>query len=538
MYRKYDCKVPEFLHNRPNGMVKHIMKRMYPKYPSSFIQNCGHKLFMVNSETSKERYQVWLGSDSQLPSCQCMDYKINRLPCKHICAVVNLPGVGWQSLGASFNNYPLFKLDSVVVTNTSSAQSSNIQINNPEIDAKKNDVRKENDGSRENDARKDDDASDDAFIDQTENNDAATSPEQLQKKESVEYKGLKKRRQGLKGITRAKCIAKLKALNDELYIVQNTEVLAKLATIMQEALSYARANHPNENNIPLKDKTLSPRRAKKRKVNHLGDKTTPLPLHAKRRKKKRFGVGAENREKAADITITSNGSVKNKEKNVPKPCLIDLTNLMHEQSNDKQQEWLIVQGINLTSTLRDTLMSESGWLTDDHVDAAQRLLKSENATVGGLNDVVAMTHFKKKTRVDIAKADGRTIQCHNIGGHWVTSSSVHGMVTVYESLSTGLNKTLLEQLVHLYQIFCVEGQLTVTVVLQQLQKGFSDCGLFCIANATALAQGVNPTYVVWDQSKMREHLAECYKNNQMKMFPHHVNYLGKQTKVYKLRPLK
>ena len=82
MYRKYDSKVPGFLHNRPNGIVRHIMKRMYPEYPSSYVQNFGHKLFMVKSETSDTRYQVWLGSDIQLPSCQCVDYRINRLPCK------------------------------------------------------------------------------------------------------------------------------------------------------------------------------------------------------------------------------------------------------------------------------------------------------------------------------------------------------------------------------------------------------------------------------------------------------------------------
>jgi hypothetical protein len=150
----------------------------------------------------------------------------------------------------------------------------------------------------------------------------------------------------------------------------------------------------------------------------------------------------------------------------------------YEQSNAKAQPWLTVQGINLT----------------EHVDAAQRLLKSENPGVGGLNDIVVMTHLKK-TRVNFATADGRTIQCHNIGGHWVVLTSVHGRVTVYESLYTGLNKMLLQQLAHLYQNVCVEGQLTVTVVLQQLQKGLSDCCLFCLANATALAKGVNLCYV-------------------------------------------
>ena len=387
MYRKYDSKVPGFLHNRPNGIVRHIMKRMYPEYPSSYVQNCGHKLFMVKSETFDTRYQVWLGSDIQLPSCQCVDYRINRLPCKHSCAVVNLPDVGWQSLGASFNNYPLFKLDSTVVTYTSSAQSSTIQNNS---------ATKENDASKDDDASKGDDHNDGAFVDQAKNIKTATSPEKLQKKNYVQYKGLKARKQGLKINARAKCISTLKALNDELYTVQNTKVLSKLQSLMQEALTYARANHPDENNIPLKDKTLFPKRAKKRKVSQLSGKKPSLPLQAKRRKKKRFGVGAENREKSADLTITSNGSVKNKENKREKPVVIDLTTLEnYEQSNAKAQPWLTVQGINLTEELREILMNEKEWLSDEHVDAAQRLLKSENPGVGGLNDIVVMTHLKK-----------------------------------------------------------------------------------------------------------------------------------------------
>ena len=236
--------------------------------------------------------------------------------CKHICAVVNLPYVGWQSLGASFNNYPLFKLDSTVVTYTSSAQSSTIQNNS---------ATKENDASKDDDASKGDDHNDGAFVDQAENIKTAISPEKLQKKNYVQYKGLKARKQGLKINARAKCISTLKALNDELYTVQNTKVLSKLQSLMQEALTYAWANHPDENNIPLKDKTLSPKRAKKRKVSQLSGKKPSLPLQAKRRKKKRFGVGAENREKSADLTITSNGSVKNKENKREKPVVIDLT---------------------------------------------------------------------------------------------------------------------------------------------------------------------------------------------------------------------
>jgi len=201
---------------------------------------------------------------------------------------------------------------------------------------------------------------------------------------------------------------------------------------------------------------------------------------------------------------------------------------------DKTPHWLTVEGINLTSKSQAVLINHNGWLGDDHMDAAQRLLKKHNPTIGGLNDIVLMTYFQRG-KLEIATNASLTIQCHNIGGHWVVSSSSKGRVTVYESLSTGLNKTLLQQLAHLYQFLCADGRLTVTVVLQQLQKGISDCGLFAIANATALAHGINPTSVTWDQSKMRKHLAQCFLNNRLEVFPHEVTYLGKQTKVCKLK---
>ena len=59
-------------------------------------------------------YQVWLGSEHQQSSCQCIDYRMKKLLCKHICAIVRQPGVGWEFLGSRFANRPLFTLDQEV----------------------------------------------------------------------------------------------------------------------------------------------------------------------------------------------------------------------------------------------------------------------------------------------------------------------------------------------------------------------------------------------------------------------------------------
>ena len=41
------------------------------------------------------------------------------------------------------------------------------------------------------------------------------------------------------------------------------------------------------------------------------------------------------------------------------------------------------------------------------------------------------------------------------------------------------------------------------------QEGYVDCGVFAIANATAIAHGVNPETVKFMQPLMRKHLMNC-----------------------------
>ena len=51
------------------------------------------------------------------------------------------------------------------------------------------------------------------------------------------------------------------------------------------------------------------------------------------------------------------------------------------------------------------------------------------------------------------------------------------------------------------------------------QVGPSDCGLFAIAFATALASGNDPGQLFFDQSSMRHHLIQCIEAGCMQQFP-------------------
>ena len=159
-------------------------------------------------------------------------------------------------------------------------------------------------------------------------------------------------------------------------------------------------------------------------------------------------------------------------------------------------------------------------MTDEHVDAAQNLIKELGTGVSGLNCIAATTHC---SRFAVPQDVHQTIQCHNIGAHWVTSSSISGKVVVYESLYSTVNESLKRQLSYVYgKLANDDGSLDVKVVLQQRQRGSSDCGLFAIANSVALASGFDPSTIFWHQSEMRDHLLKCFEQQKIEMFPHDV----------------
>lgn len=254
-------------------------------------------------------------------------------------------------------------------------------------------------------------------------------------------------------------------------------------------------------------------------------KTRQLKQRAKKKISKRVGAVAEARSKT--ILIDDDGGIKEERKrNIHSE--LSHGKKVKKQRRDFSEEtinphdcWVKINGIGLTYRQKEILASNCGWLTDDHVDAAQHLIKNMETNVGGLNSIVTMTY---SSRFALPHEQNQTIQCHNTGLHWVTSSSITGKVIVYESLNTSLNASLRRQIINLYKGLCLDdGSLDVTVVLQQRQKGGSDCGLFSIANAVALAQGIDPCKISWLQQDMRTHLMKCFKQKKLEMFPHRVN---------------
>ena len=246
-YRKYNQAVPQALHNRPSGVVKHIMSRIQAGYPCEKIRQALPGIYNARSDAGNDEYQVWLGSDDYLPSCQCLDYKRNRLPCKHICAVIRLPNVGWQSLGSRFSSHPLFTLDECVLQPSKSKAEHNEQQQRTKHG---DDVQAEPNDSFGEETQAAEDVEEDG-------------PDIVRKQEhkSSLMPGGKlplKMRKRQANQSRQRCVQTLKYLHDELYVLKDKDMLDQIYKSMRNTLEFARSVIPKENNLPSKDKSLSP----------------------------------------------------------------------------------------------------------------------------------------------------------------------------------------------------------------------------------------------------------------------------------------
>ena len=68
-------------------------------------------------------------------------------------------------------------------------------------------------------------------------------------------------------------------------------------------------------------------------------------------------------------------------------------------------------------------------------------------------------------------------------------------------------------------LFALSVQSEIKTVPMQKQRGGDHCGLFAIATATALAFGVDPAELTFQQDAMRTHVLKCFEEGLMTLFP-------------------
>ena len=90
------------------------------------------------------------------------------------------------------------------------------------------------------------------------------------------------------------------------------------------------------------------------------------------------------------------------------------------------------------------------------------------------------------------------------------------MYTTYDSLQLRLNSSLKRIVVDL--MFYQRKGIRIEYVNMQQHKGPNDCGLFAIATATALCNGVDPNQLEFNQKLMRQHLQNALEMQKLSLF--------------------
>ncbi|XP_076078269.1 protein mono-ADP-ribosyltransferase PARP14-like isoform X2 [Mytilus galloprovincialis] len=156
------------------------------------------------------------------------------------------------------------------------------------------------------------------------------------------------------------------------------------------------------------------------------------------------------------------------------------------------------------------------WLEDIEIELAMQLVKNNHANIDGFQPVtVALAEGYKKPK-------GQFIQIINVSGqHWITLSNIRCppyTVRVFDSWKRHLQGDTKRA------IFAIvdrdsKGQVVVDLCQFQRQRNDADCGCFAAASMVAIANGLDPSKLIWDTTLLRTHYVQCLNQSQMTPFP-------------------
>ena len=174
--------------------------------------------------------------------------------------------------------------------------------------------------------------------------------------------------------------------------------------------------------------------------------------------------------------------------------------------------WLRFYGQFMTE-LDKKAITEGDLLNDRHINHAQQLIHDQFPNVKGLG------HTLLQEKKDVKRIADHGLQIiFDRNNHWVVASNIYGcqsgVVNLYDSMYFDVHHKT-EKIVK--KMFGASSIIKIMNV--QNQVGVQDCGLFAIAIATALVHDEDASSVQFNQSKMRDHLLQCFIASKVSLFP-------------------
>lgn len=180
------------------------------------------------------------------------------------------------------------------------------------------------------------------------------------------------------------------------------------------------------------------------------------------------------------------------------------------------QEW--VHSLRLTIADKEVLRNGK-WLTANHIQAANKLLRKAFPNQNGLCD----THHLSQKEFWSSKPEDFVQVIFVKYGHWACLSNKFSneSIELFDSLHT--IPTEVEEGSICRQASCILKsslpELVIDIVGVQKQIGEDDCGLFAISMAFDLCCGIDPFTQMVNQAEMRQHLMLCFEMEALSPFP-------------------
>jgi hypothetical protein len=194
------------------------------------------------------------------------------------------------------------------------------------------------------------------------------------------------------------------------------------------------------------------------------------------------------------------------------------------KENEDVDEGFWIKELTLRSTDKP-ILEDGHWLNDRIILAVFKMLRLHPRSVklGGLQDLIPAVKygFKEDDREHF-------VQIINVrGNHWITLSNIKASeneVRIYDSL-VNLNRKGKEisSPINVEQCTCKLARpalryINMLVTNVQQQKGGSACGLFAIANTTALCFEMDPLTLRWNQDSLGPSFMRLFVDRDFDLF--------------------
>ena len=149
------------------------------------------------------------------------------------------------------------------------------------------------------------------------------------------------------------------------------------------------------------------------------------------------------------------------------------------------------------------------------INFVQKLLKKQFPLMKGLQST--LLQYKSPNASNNGSAPQvQVIHCR--GDHWIVGSTVHsgslGNVQIYDSLFHTIDGLTVDVVSRLFGSAAIPEMITIPK-----QTGVKDCGVYALANLTALCFKMDPAVTHFNQDVMRLHLVQCMESGACTPFP-------------------